>query len=212
MKRRNPVKGLSVQKPDPTLKDLFATLISPKEFGFDGLESPKGVNFMCDPGIQLTGKRPVHEGFDGEYPISNQLVNDLLTRHSLRKGAMAVIGPSGPVQTKPRSTPASRWAETDGVDPFPKLLEQERADLPMGDSTDDELAFDLFVHGNMPLEQNMRAMINGEPSSIVYLKSGQERIRWLSRHLQQSLSNEQTLVARVKELEALLAEARNETE
>lgn len=98
-------------------------------------------------------------------------------------------------------TPSSRWFLEDREDTFPKLINQERGDLCLGDHTDDELANELFLYGNMSDHEKHRAIMSGKCSSIAYLTAGKERIRWLSRHLEASLANEKKLQARIKELE-----------
>lgn len=137
-----------------------------------------------------------------------ELSQELTTDEPLRRAnRMASFLPPMTIRT----TPSGRWREQDGVDPFPELINQERGALALGDLTDDEMAYAVFMYGNMPADQNLEAMIKGDPCSIVYLKGAQDRIRWLSRHLEMSLVNEQTLIARVKELEeenALLVDCR----
>lgn len=98
------------------------------------------------------------------------------------------------------STPSSRWfVEAAGEDPFPELINKERGDLCMGNHTDDELANGVFLYGDMSEEDKYRAMVTGKPSSIVYLTAGKERIRWLSRHLESSLSREEHLTKQLAE-------------
>lgn len=99
------------------------------------------------------------------------------------------------------TTPSSRKVENGKERPFMELLNEERGSLCMGSYTDDELAVQLFLHGDMTVEQKHTAIMAGEPFSIAYLMAGKERIRWLSRHLDASLGRETDLQLRIKELE-----------
>lgn len=99
------------------------------------------------------------------------------------------------------TTPSSRKEANGEARPFMELLNQERGSLCMGNYTDDELAVQLFLHGDMTVEQKHEAIVAGEPFSIAYLMAGKERIRWLSRHLDAALGREVELHARIKELE-----------
>lgn len=92
------------------------------------------------------------------------------------------------------TTPSSRKEENGETRPFMELLNQERGSLCMGSYTDDELAVQLFLHGDMTVEQKTAAIMSGEPFSIAYLMAGKERIRWLSRHLDAALGREQALL------------------
>lgn len=71
------------------------------------------------------------------------------------------------------STPSSRWAENGSPDPHGDAYNScERARLPMGHMTDDELANAVYLlapHTSL--------------GSIPYLTAAKERIRWLSRRL-----------------------------
>lgn len=97
------------------------------------------------------------------------------------------------------STPSSRWF-AEGEEPkFPELVNRERGSLCLGDHTDDELAVELFLYGDMSTDDKTRALLSGKPSSIAYLMAGKERIRWLSRHLELSLACEELLSKRLAE-------------
>ena len=94
------------------------------------------------------------------------------------------------------STPAALWAvEAASEDPFPELINKERGSLVLGNHTDDQLANEVFLYGDMSTEEKARAMITGKCSSVAYLTAGKERIRWLSRHLESALAREQKLLA-----------------
>ena len=69
-------------------------------------------------------------------------------------------------------TPAAKWRENDEPDPFLGVYDVPRSELLMGNLTDDEMANELFLYDH-----------RGGLSSMMYLKAGQDRIRWLSRQL-----------------------------
>jgi len=78
------------------------------------------------------------------------------------------------------ATPAARWRIDGAADPHGARYDCERADLALGDLTDDELANAVFMHGNeMPDFQRVLAGTAKMP--IVYLTAAKDRIRWLSR-------------------------------
>lgn len=102
-------------------------------------------------------------------------------------------------------TPSSLWfAEQACGDHFPELINRERGSLVMGNHTDDELANEVFLYGNMSIEEKHRAMMNGKSSSIAYLTAGKERIRWLSRHLEAALARGELLLEQVQGLRQLI--------
>lgn len=92
------------------------------------------------------------------------------------------------IKMEQKSTPANRWSEEGKEDPFKNYNDLERANLTLGDYTDDELANAVFLNGNHtpPFEE----ILNGTAKMpIVYLTAAKERIRWLSRKLT-ALENE----------------------
>lgn len=79
-------------------------------------------------------------------------------------------------------TPAHRWS----ADPHAGRYDGERADLAMGDLTDDELANGAFMNYDRPL--NIEGILAGTHSSpIAWMTAVKDRIRWLSRKLDESL-------------------------
>jgi hypothetical protein len=79
-------------------------------------------------------------------------------------------------------TPAAKWRLNDEPDPHPDMVDCERARLPLGHLTDDELANEVFMYGDA--QPTIEAMLNGTAKMpIVYLTAAKERIRWLSRQL-----------------------------
>lgn len=79
-------------------------------------------------------------------------------------------------------TPAAHWRQNGEDDPFGKRYECERASLPMGHLTDDELANAVFMYGDsIP---SATELMNGAHMPIAYLTAAKERIRWLSRQLE----------------------------
>ncbi len=80
------------------------------------------------------------------------------------------------------TTPSSLWAQAGQPDPHGTRYECERAELALGQMTDDALANAVFLHGN---ERPTLDQINaGALPAIVYLTAAQDRIRWLSRALE----------------------------
>lgn len=75
-------------------------------------------------------------------------------------------------------------------DPHGKRYDCERANLCMGDLTDDELANGVFLHGNEPLDiDKVMSKAPGYHPSIAWLTAAKDRIRWLSRALEQALAD-----------------------
>lgn len=122
-------------------------------------------------------------------------------RREARRRFLAEIGVT---DLNAAATPSSRALAAGEDRSFMEALDQERGSLCLGNHTDDELAAELFIYGDMSSEDKTRALLSGKPSSIAYLMAGKERIRWLSRHLDAALSSEEKLKARVKELEEQL--------
>lgn len=94
------------------------------------------------------------------------------------------------------ATPSSNWFVAGEQDDFPELVNQDRASLVLGKLTDDELATLVFMQGDISKEEDMRMMLaslksGGEYySKLAAVTGGKERIRWLSRHLENSLLRE----------------------
>ena len=84
------------------------------------------------------------------------------------------------------STPSSKWASAGEPDPHGKAYDCERAELSMGEYTDDELANAVFMHDHRSFD--IAATMRGEPGSIVLLTAAKDRIRWLSRSLGKALA------------------------
>lgn len=84
------------------------------------------------------------------------------------------------------STPSSKWASAVESDPHGKAYDCERAELSMGEYTDDELANAVFMHDHRSFD--IAATMRGEPGSIVLLTAAKDRIRWLSRSLDKALA------------------------
>ena len=84
------------------------------------------------------------------------------------------------------STPSSKWASSGESDPHGKAYDCERAELSMGEYTDDELANAVFMHDHRSF--GIAATMRGEPGSIVLLTAAKDRIRWLSRSLDKALA------------------------
>ncbi|MNL01442.1 hypothetical protein D3C87_1219120 [compost metagenome] len=97
-----------------------------------------------------------------------------------------------------QKTPAARWRQDGQADPHGDHYSCQRAALTLGEYTDDELANGVFLHGNEPL--NINALLRKTPgyhSAVVWLTAGKDRIRWLSRALEESAAREQALQLRL---------------
>lgn len=94
-------------------------------------------------------------------------------------------------------TQAAHWRENGEPDPHAKCTDQERAELPLGNLTDDELANEVFLHGDS--QPSIAEVIAGTAKMpIVYLTAAKERIRWLSRKLvgaEQGMQEARTKIA-----------------
>lgn len=82
-------------------------------------------------------------------------------------------------------TPAAEWRESSEKDPHAGKYDGERAQLCMGDMSDDVLANAVFMFGDGRYHQpRPEDIVAGKSSSsIAYLTAAKERIRWLSRTL-----------------------------
>jgi hypothetical protein len=97
-----------------------------------------------------------------------------------------------------QKTPAAKWRQEGQADPHGNHYNCQRAALTLGQLTDDELANGVFLHGNEPL--NINALLRKTPgyhSAVVWLAAGKDRIRWLSRALEESKAREQALQLRL---------------
>jgi hypothetical protein len=90
----------------------------------------------------------------------------------------------------PKSTPAAQWRAEGQADPHAGRYDGERSELCMGHLTDDELANGVFMHGNEPL--NIEKLLSKDPDyhpSIAWLTAAKDRIRWLSRKLEEATAS-----------------------
>lgn len=97
-----------------------------------------------------------------------------------------------------QKTPAAKWRQEGQADPHGEHYNCQRAALTLGELTDDELANGVFLNGNEPL--NINALLRKTPgyhSAVVWLTAGKDRIRWLSRALEESMAREQALQLRL---------------
>lgn len=86
----------------------------------------------------------------------------------------------------PKSTPSARWKQEGSEDPHAGRYDGERAELCMGDLTDDELANAVFMHGDS--RPSIEDLVSGKARpAIAYLTAAKDRIRWLSRKLDEQL-------------------------
>ncbi len=100
----------------------------------------------------------------------------------LRTAALAV-----PQQQPVATTPAAVWRDNCEPDPHGNRYDCERAALCMGDLSDDELANGAFLNYDQPL--NIEAVMASKPDyhpPIAWMTAVKDRIRWLSRKLEES--------------------------
>jgi len=84
-------------------------------------------------------------------------------------------------------TPSADWRVLGDEDPHGRHYHCERAQLALGHFTDDELANGAFLNYNMPL--NVEAILQRKPgyySPIMWMTGVKDRIRWLSRRLEEA--------------------------
>lgn len=122
---------------------------------------------------------------------------------SLREMYAMTLKQLGITELNSPSTPSSRWLVDGDADSFPKLINEERGSLMLGNHTDDELANAIFLHGNPCDAEKTRRLLKGEIMDIAYLTAGKERIRWLSRHLEASLKANTELLAEIESLKKI---------
>jgi hypothetical protein len=91
---------------------------------------------------------------------------------------------------KAAGTPAAQWREKGEADPHAGHYDGERAELMLGNLTDDELANGVFMNADQKLD--IARVLARDPDyhpPIVWLTAAKERIRWLSRALAKELGN-----------------------
>lgn len=89
-----------------------------------------------------------------------------------------------PVTEEVKSTPPNRWAGDGEVDPHAGHYDKERANLCLGQYTDDEIANGAFMNYDRKLD--LTQLLGGNKnyhSPIVWMTGVKDRIRWLSRSL-----------------------------
>lgn len=91
----------------------------------------------------------------------------------------------GLAAVKAPATPAAKWRAEGQPDPHGERYDCERAELTLGNLTDDELANEVFMRGNVEL--TVAQMLAGELGPVAYLTAAKDRIRWLSRALEAAI-------------------------
>lgn len=81
------------------------------------------------------------------------------------------------------ATPAAHWRLDGEGDPHGSAYDIERAALPLGWLSDDELANGVFMNYNAPLDVQ-GILEKRKHSPIAWVTAAKDRIRWLSRRLQ----------------------------
>lgn len=128
---------------------------------------------------ELDGKYTQQELFDKK--ITDLEQQNTYLRNELNKSSTYSATLEGRLM-KWEGTPASRHTLMGEKDPFVNYLDKERADLALGDMTDDALANAIFMNYDVfPPVQDLLSGAGKMP--IVYMTGGKERIRWLSRQV-----------------------------
>jgi len=120
---------------------------------------------------------------DGLPPVSFSLnANDAERFVAFMAECDAALKAAAAPTAKVARTPAARWAANGEPDPHGDSYDCERADLTMGNLTDDELANAAFMnYDSRPSIEDIMAGKAHMP--IAYMTAVKERIRWLSRAL-----------------------------
>jgi hypothetical protein len=87
------------------------------------------------------------------------------------------------------TTPSAQWRVNGEQDPHGKQYDCERAALTLGKFTDDELANGVFMNADRPMD--IARVLANDPdyhAPIVWLTAAKERIRWLSRALENAIA------------------------
>lgn len=95
--------------------------------------------------------------------------------------------PASTVATEGEKTPGATWREKGDADPHGDRYACERAALAMGNLTDDELANGAFMNYDRPLD--IDALMQRRPGyhpPIAWMTAVKDRIRWLSRKLEEA--------------------------
>jgi hypothetical protein len=106
------------------------------------------------------------------------------------RAALSLLRAELEAREEPAGTPSAQWRAKGEPDPHGNHYECERAALAMGDLTDDELANGVFLHGDgthgrAPIED----VVAGRAFwPIAWLTAAKDRIRWLSRKLEEALA------------------------
>jgi hypothetical protein len=99
------------------------------------------------------------------------------------------LGQAPAVAEPEPQTPSFRWRLNGAPDPHGNHYDCERAKLTLGSLSDDELANGAFMNYDSPL--NVQGILAGtHHSPIAWMTAVKDRIRWLSRALQQAQAAE----------------------
>lgn len=83
-------------------------------------------------------------------------------------------------------TPSSLWVIKGEEDPHGKRYDCRREDLTLGGLTDDELANGAFMNYDQPLDISRVLSDPNYYPPIAWMTAVKDRIRWLSRRLQEA--------------------------
>lgn len=132
--------------------------------------------------------------------LENERLKNKGAYRTKREMYVMVLEELGITELNSPNTPSSRWLVNGEEDPHPKLINEERGSLMLGNFTDEELANAIYMHGNPCDAEKTRRLLKGDIADIAYLTAGKERIRWLSRHLEAQLKANSKLADMIKYL------------
>lgn len=141
-----------------------------------------------------------------ERALQNERIKNSGAVRTKREMYVMVLEELGITELNSPSTPSSRWLVDGKEDPHPKLINEERGSLMLGNYTDEELANAVYLHGNPSDAEKHRRLLKGDITDIALLTAGKERIRWLSRHLEAQLKANAELVELVQTLKGEIQE------
>lgn len=156
---------------------------------------PVEIMLFPNPTYENPWARPIIGGaMDDEeygegvlYRLASDALAELATVKAERDAALAQVA----------ATPAAKWRTEGQADPHAGHYDCERASLPMGYLTDDEMANAVYLFGDE--KPPLADILSGKAKTgQQYLDAAKNRIRWLSRKLSEANSAQAARDARVR--------------
>lgn len=169
----------------PTLTGTHAVMIDPKNghYGWVFENHPSGTWVSSRKATEAEFKAAQHQAMAlsiGAHEFAGRPAPTAEDESRLSAALDKIFSPG---------TPGAKWRAEGSHDPHGERYDCERANLCMGDLTDDELANGVHLHGNEPLDiDKVMSQTPGYHPSIAWLTAAKDRIRWLSRALEQALA------------------------